>query len=214
MVAERPQARPRILGLTGGIASGKSTVGEMLVGLGALRHIDADKVIHQLMRHGSPTAAAIGKRFGGEVLRPDGSVDRERLGGLVFADREALADLEDLTHPAVREVIRSDIEALDGSEGVVVLDAVKLLQGELLKLCDAVWVVRTDPEVQLRRLTTNRGMSQHDALSRIHAQPSFDSPAVTAVIDNSGSLDALGARVRSLWEAQLQAWAAPKHLAD
>lgn len=206
MAAERSQARPHILGLTGGIACGKSTVAEMLLEMGALRHIDADQVVHRLMAPGSPTSAEVAQTFGAGMLSADGSVDRAKLGALVFAEPESLVKLESLTHPAVREEISGEVESLRGSKGFVVLDAVKLLQSELLPLCDAVWVVRCDPDVQLNRLVADREKAEEEALDRIGAQPSFEHAAVTAVIDNSGSREALSRQVQTLLPSQLKAW--------
>jgi dephospho-CoA kinase len=206
MAAERSQARPHVLGLTGGIGCGKSTVAELLLQRGALRHIDADQVVHHLMAAGSPTSAAIGQTFGQEVLAPDGSVDRTRLGAVVFADPGALSKLEALTHPAVREEIRKEMDSLEGSKGFVVLDAVKLLQSELLPLCNAVWVVRCGRDVQLNRLLTERGMSPEEARNRIRAQPSFEHSAVTAVIENSATREELQQQVQEQLASLLDTW--------
>lgn len=192
---------PRILGLTGPIACGKSTVGDLLLELGALERIDADQAVHQLMLSGSPTTDQIRAVFGPQVINPDGSVNRTVLGELVFADPQALARLEGIVHPAVRQVIRSRVRELSHRSGIVVVDAVKLLQSELLELCDAVWVVCCSADTQMQRLTEIRHMTESAARNRMAAQPSFDHPRVTTVIDNSGSVEDLRRQVEQAWSA-------------
>jgi len=201
MAARRQTDSPFLLGLTGPIACGKTTVGDILLELGALERIDADRVVHTLMEPGTPTTGAIRGEFGDEILRPDGSVDRGRLGRLVFADAEALRRLEGIVHPAVRHSIRERLPQFEGRPGVLVVDAVKLLQSELLELCDGVWVVQCSAAAQLRRLTEIRHMTAEEAQGRLAAQPSFSSPRVTAVIENSGSMDELRQRVEEEWSA-------------
>lgn len=192
---------PRILGLTGPIACGKSAVGDLLLELGALERIDADQAVHQLMLSGTPTTGHIRSVFGPQVINPDGSVDRTALGELVFADAQALARLEGIVHPAVRQVIRSRLAELSRRAGIVVVDAVKLLQSELLELCDAIWVVRCSADTQMQRLTEIRHMTESAARSRMAAQPSFVHPRVTTIIDNSGSMEDLRRQVESAWSA-------------
>lgn len=190
---------PRILGLTGAIGCGKTTVGDMLLRFGALERIDADTVVHELMAPATAVTAAIADTFGTDVLRDDGAVDRGALAAEVFADQAALQKLEAITHPAVRATIRRRLEALHGREGIVIVDAVKLLQGDLLPLCDAVWVVRCLPGEQTRRLITIRGMTAEAAGERIAAQPSFAHPRVTRVVENTGSLEHLEKQVEAAW---------------
>jgi len=192
---------PRILGLTGPIACGKSTVGDLLLELGALERIDADQAVHQLMLSGTPTTGQIRSTFGPQVINPDGSVDRTALGELVFADSQALARLEAIVHPAVRQVIHSRLADVSQHTDIVVVDAVKLLQSELLELCDAVWVVCCSADTQMRRLRETRHMTEAAAQSRIAAQPSFDHTRVTTVIDNSGSREDLRREVEQAWSA-------------
>jgi len=195
---------PRILGLTGPIACGKTTVGGLLLRLGALSRIDADAVVHELMVVNTPVTAAIQDRFGPNVIAPDGRVDRGQLGKVVFGDPAALRDLEAIVHPEVRAEIRRRVESYANQDGVVVVDAVKLLQSDLLPLCEAVWVVHCAREVEMARLVDLRGLSPDAARHRLGAQPIFDSPAVTAVIDNSGSLTELESHVDAAWEAFTQ----------
>jgi dephospho-CoA kinase len=194
-----PQHSPFILGLTGPIGCGKTTVGDILLELGALERIDADRVVHQLMGPGTPLSTEIARTFGADVVRPDGSVDRTALGQLVFRDRTKLRQLESLTHPMVRRVIRQRVEAYAGQTGVVVVDAVKLLQSDLLPLMDTVWVVQCGQETQMQRLTERRKMSAEDATARLRAQPSFEHEAVSQVIQNNGSLMRLRENVSEAW---------------
>jgi dephospho-CoA kinase len=200
VAAKHPEAAPSILGLTGPIACGKTSVGNLLLGLGALDRIDADQVIHELMKAGTDTTRLVERAFGAEIIAADGSVDRRELGARVFSDSAALRRLESLTHPAVGPAIRAKVERFAGREGVVVLDAVKLLQSDLADLCSAIWVVQCRRGEELRRLTEDRAMTQPEAEQRIAAQPDFDDPRVSAVIHNSGSLDEMRAEVRRRWE--------------
>lgn len=206
MAAERAESAPRILGLTGPIACGKTTVGDLLLALGARERIDADSVVHDLMAAGTAVTAKIRSEFGSDMILIDGSVDRVRLGELVFYDVEALARLERIVHPAVQQVIRAWIASFQTEPGVLVVDAVKLLQSKLVELCDAVWVVRCAPEVQLRRLMGVRQMTASGAQARLAAQPSFQHPSVTIVIENSGSLTDLRRQVESRWAELMIEW--------
>lgn len=189
---------PRILGLTGPIACGKTTVGDILLDLGALCRIDADQVVHELEGPGTDVTRQIGGAFG-HVLQADGAVDRACLAARVFSNPDALRRLEDIVHPAVRQEVRRRIEELHSQSGIVVVDAVKLLQSDLLPLVETVWVVWCSPEKQLHRLSATRGMADSEAEGRLRAQPNFDHPAVGAVIDNSGTVVELRDQVASQW---------------
>ena len=191
---------PRVLGITGPIGCGKTTVGDILLELGALERIDADREVHALMQPGTEVTREIARRFGEAVIAPDGSVDRARLGGIVFADPERLRELESITHPAVRRSIRGRLQDYADEDGVVVVDAVKLLQSDLLPFVEAVWVVQCSQQVQLERLRMIRGMSREAALDRVRAQPDFRHERVTAVLENSGSLQELRERVQQAWQ--------------
>lgn len=199
MGRDNPESAPSILGLTGPIGCGKTTVGDILLGLGALERIDADRVVHTLMSPGTETTEAIRQVFGGDIVDAAGGIDRHRLGTIVFSDGAALSRLEEIVHPAVRRTIRQRIEALRGRDGVVVIDAVKLMQSDLLPLVHAVWVVTCDEDVELHRLIEKRGMEREDACARLAARPSFDDPRVTRVITNSGSLEDLQRQVETAW---------------
>jgi dephospho-CoA kinase len=199
MGADSAKETPRVLGLTGPIGSGKTTVGDILGELGALDRIDADKVVHQLMASDTETTRKVGKTFGSGVISADGSVDRPKLGTIVFNDHAELRKLESIVHPAVARLIRERIESKRGREGIVVVDAVRLLQSDLLALVHDIWVVRCSSRVALRRLTVMRGLSAQAAQARLSAQPRFDHPRVTRVIENSGSLDELREQVKTAW---------------
>lgn len=203
MAAGDTRPGPLLLGLTGPIGCGKSTVGDVLLDLGALERIDADRVVHELMVPGTPVTRDIENAFGQGVIAADGSVDRQRVAAIVFSDPVALQRLEAITHPAVREVVRARLDSHCEQGGVVVVDAVKLLQSELLPLMDVVWVIRCSPEAQMRRLTQNRGMTPEAARQRVAAQPKFAHPRVTTVIENSGSLEELRQEVERMWERLL-----------
>ncbi|MEN9939014.1 MAG: hypothetical protein RLZZ387_5593 [Chloroflexota bacterium] len=203
-----------LIGLTGGIACGKSTVLAMLAERGA-QVIDADRVTHELQRPGEVVYEQIVAAFGAGVLvEPGGSIDRRRLGAIVFSDPAALRRLEQLVHPAVHAWIMSWLDsaahASRGAHGpqhapprVAVIDAVKLLEAGWKGMCDAVWVVTCDTEQQVRRLVTTRGMSEEEAHTRITAQPPQESRAAQAdvVIDNSGTLEQTQAQVEVAWDA-------------
>jgi len=157
-----------IIGLTGNIATGKSTVLTYLARKGA-HVIDADVLAHRVMEPLGAAYSAIVEQFGLGILRVDGTVDRAALGRIVFADAEKLRRLEQIVHPPVFALIRQEID--DSAEGVVVLEAVKLLEaGPMVSLCDEVWVVTADPEVQLQRIIESRGMSRADAEQRMAMQ--------------------------------------------
>jgi dephospho-CoA kinase len=184
---DRDHGAPFVIGLTGPIASGKSTVAEILRRWGA-EAIDADRVYHDLLAPGSDLARGIRERFGAEVLRPDGSLDRPALGQLVFRDPTALADLEALTHPAVVSEIREQIAR--STAPVVVVEAIKLIQSGLLDDVDLLWVVTADPEVRVQRLMERSDMTTAEARARVEAvgNPLPDEVSPDAVIDNSGAL--------------------------
>lgn len=188
------------IGLTGNIATGKSTVAGMLADLGAYV-IDADLLVHELMRAGTDVNRAIVKRFGPRVLRPDGEIDRSGLGAIVFADAVALADLERIVHPPV---VARTLQLLDESGAAVrVVEAIKLLEAEMHRHCDAVWVVVARREQQVERLMRTRSLSRDKANARIDAQPPAAEKVARAevVIDNSGSLVETRAQVLRAWRA-------------
>lgn len=193
-----------LIGLTGGLASGKSTVAEMLRARGAVV-IDADVIGHEVLAPGRSAHAAVGERFGDGVMAPDGAIDRAKLGKIVFADSEARADLEAITHPEIMAEIARRIEKERGTGRVVVLDAPLLVEtlpdrGKSLGL-DALVVVSLGVEDQVMR-ATERGMGESDARVRVAAQAPVERKLAAAdyVIDNRGSQEELAASVELLWE--------------
>jgi dephospho-CoA kinase len=192
-----------VLGLTGNIACGKSSVGQLLAERYAADYVDADRIVHERYAAGTPETAAIAARFGADLLRPDGTIDRRRLGDVVMADRQALKELERILDPGVRAVIEA---RLSGSLArVVVLDAIRLIEGGLYKRCDAVWVVVCDPAIQVARLQATRNFSAEQATLRVNAQAPVAEKLqyATATIVNDGSLDQLESEVDRAWHASV-----------
>ena len=194
----RDRSRPFVLGVTGNIACGKSTVLRLLSELGAVP-IDADVVYHDLIVPGAPLWHELRDRFGDGILAQDGRIDRRALGAMVFADPGALSDLDRLTHPAVNAEIRRRIARL--TSPVVAVDAVKLVESGFDADCDRVWLVTCDPAQQVDRLIERNGLSREQALLRVNAQPPIDAKRERAdlVIDNSGSPEATADLVRAAW---------------
>jgi dephospho-CoA kinase len=188
-----------VIGLTGNIGVGKSTVSSWLADRGAFV-VDADKVAHSVMEPGGPAYAAVVEAFGPQILRDDGAIDRKALGAIVFADAERLAQLEAIVHPAV---LARTQELLAGSDAsVAVIEAIKLLEARnLLTLCDEVWVVTASRETILRRLMQSRGMDEAEALRRLAAQSSQEEKVrhATRVLSNDGSLAELDAQLQQMW---------------
>ena len=191
--------RPLLIGITGNIGTGKSTVARMLAELGA-EVIDADLVAHQVMQAGTPAHARIVETFGPEVLDPDGEIDRARLGGIVFAAPEALARLEAIVHPATLAAISHRIAST--SADVVVVEAIKLIEAGMADACDSVWVTTCRLEQQVYRLMGGRGLSRAEAAQRVRAQPPQEDKITRAdvVVDTSGSLSRTRAQVQAAWE--------------
>ncbi|MEI7771021.1 MAG: dephospho-CoA kinase [Chloroflexales bacterium] len=206
--------KPYLIGLTGGIACGKSTVVAMLAALGAST-IDADRVTHRVQRPGSPVYQQIVAAFGPQVLSaPGGPIDRRKLGDIVFADPAALRRLEQIVHPAVRAEIRAFIAEAEmvGGYGtrtqpiarpVVVIDAIKLIESGWADECQQIWVITCAEAQQIERLMTTRGMIEPEARRRVAAQPPQSSrlARATVVIDNSGGQDSTRAQVEAAWQA-------------
>ena len=187
-----------IIGLTGNIATGKSLVMGMLAELGAAT-IDADAVAHEVILRGGPVFDAIIAEFGDDILGADGEIKRAALGKIVFADPAQLKKLEAITHPAIGKRIDQLIRSAESK--VVVIEAIKLLEGRTRALVDAVWVVDASPETQLRRLVEQRGWDEADARQRIAAQNKQADKLRQAdvVISNDGALDETRAQVARAW---------------
>jgi len=192
-----------VVGLTGGIGSGKSTVGRLLVERGAVL-VDADRVAREVVAPGEPTLAALVERFGRQVLAPDGRLDRPALGAIAFSDEEARNDLERLTHPAIRaEMLRQVASAQASDPDVVVVLEIPLLAEVGRDRYPVVGVVVVDAPVELAvaRLVAGRGLTEADASARVAAQAGRSARLAIAdvVIDNSGDLDHLRAEVDRTW---------------
>lgn len=195
------------IGLTGPIGCGKSTVASWLAGYG-LVVIDADDVARDVVEPGTAGFAAVVDAFGGDLVQPDGSLDRAALGRAVFSDPDALRRLERIVHPAVRPKILEQVLAADAANAPgVVIEAIKLIEGGLATFCDEVWLVACDAAAQRSRLAA-RGLDAVTAEARIAAQ---DDPATrlrphaTRVIDTSGSEEAASAAVLQAWKEAVKA---------
>ena len=184
------------IGLSGGIGSGKSTVAAMFAQLGATV-IDSDAIAREVVAVGTPGLAAVVDRFGPGVLSPDGSLDRPKLGQIVFADSAALADLNAIVHPLVRT---RSAELLAQAGDVVVHDIPLLVEGGIAPGFDAVVIVEAPLAVRLERLR-GRGMDAETARSRIAAQASDEQrrAVATELLDNAGDREALRAQVTAAW---------------
>jgi dephospho-CoA kinase len=203
-----------LIGLTGGIACGKSTVLAMLAALGA-RTIDADRVTHRVQQPGTATYQQIISVFGKDIVTtPGGPLDRRKLGAIVFSDPAKLRQLERIVHPAVHAAIGewlAEVGQLGGAgtrvqplaRPIAVIDAIKLLEAGWHQQCNAVWVVVCPLEQQVERLMTTRGMSEAEARQRIAAQPAPETrlPYATVVIDNGGSQTNTREQVERAWAA-------------
>lgn len=187
-----------VLGLTGNIATGKSVVRKMLEHLGAYG-IDADALAHRAIAQDAPGYLPVVEAFGQRIVAQDGQIDRSRLGQVVFSNAEALARLEAIVHPLVRQAI--DVLIPRSEQAVIVVEAIKLLEGPLRSACDSIWVTTAPVEVQVARLMEKRGLSLEEARQRISAQSSQEAKIAAAdvVIQNAGSFD-------ETWQQVVKAW--------
>ena len=188
-----------VIGLTGNIATGKSVVRKMLEHLGAYG-IDADALSHRAIAKGAPGYQAVINTFGKWLVKPDGEIDRGKLGKLVFGDPDAMKQLEEIIHPLVAQAV--DLIIRRSSQRVIVIEAIKLLESDLRWVCSTIWVVNVPLEHQLRRLMDKRGMSRVDALQRIQFQSDQHAKlsAAQIVIQNNGSFEETWKRVVSEWK--------------
>jgi dephospho-CoA kinase len=190
-----------VIGLTGGIGSGKSTVSALLAGKGAVI-VDADAITREVQQPGTDTFAAMVERFGDGIVGPDGALDRNAVADIVFNDPDALADLNQIVHPAVGAEIASRMKALTEGDDVVVLDVPLLVESSRAYPVAGLLVVDVDPEVAVGRLVGQRGMREDDVRARMARQSSREQRLARAdrVIDNSGDLDDLARQVDEAWE--------------
>ena len=191
----------RVIGLTGGIASGKSLVTEQLAKRGATV-IDADKVGHAAYLKGSETFDAVVAEFGEEIVGADGEIDRKALGGKVFGDPAARRRLEGIVWPAMRTMMEAQLETLRAEDsGIVVIEAAVLIEADWLPIVDEVWVVSASPAAARKRLSERNGLNEEQAEARLQAQLTNDARRSYAdvVIENDGTLEELTAAVDAAW---------------
>lgn len=196
------RSHPIIIGLTGNIGVGKSAALDVLRRMGA-RVIDADNVAHQVMMPDGLAYDEVVRAFGPDILAADGRIDRSKLATIVFADSEQLARLERIVHPAVEQAIQDEIAR--AREPVIVIEAIKLLEGRLRLLCDELWVISASEPTQLARLMRYRKMSEAEARRRMASQSpqAWKEQQADVVIRNDGSLDELESQIKRAWQAML-----------
>lgn len=197
----------KVVGLTGGIGSGKSTAAKILNELGA-SVIDADKVGHDIYRPGTEGWRRVVEAFGRDVVAADGTIDRQRLGAIVFADRSELTRLNDLLHPLIGSEIRRLVDAKRADGGMappVVVEAAILVEASWQSLFDEVWVVTAERDAVIERLATQRGLDRAAVQTRIDSQLGDDERCrhATVVIRNAGTVADLRAQLERLWVERL-----------
>ncbi len=188
-----------MIGLTGNIATGKSVVRRMLEHLGAYT-IDADALSHRAYAKGAPGYQQVVDNFGRWLVKQDGEIDRSKLGNLVFNNPDAMSQLEAIVHPLVRQA--TGILIKRSIQPVIVIEAIKLLEGDLSNVCDSIWVTNAMEDIQVERLMRKRGMSRNQAVARINMQSAQSAKVAVAniVITNTGSYDALWKQVNAAWK--------------
>ncbi len=196
----------KVIGLTGGIGSGKSTVSQFLAELGAVI-LDADRVGHEAFKPGTEACREVVAAFSGGILTPNGEIDRKKLGDIVFGNPESLSRLNQIMHPRINNMVKARLEEYRRQGvGVVVLEAPLLLDAGWASLVDEVWVTVAPESTVLRRLKERAGLSEPQSRARIRSQLSSAERIRYAdvVIDTDCDLDELRARVRELWEATIK----------
>ena len=195
------------VGLTGGIATGKSTVGAMFVELGC-HLIESDQITHQLFEPGQAVHAAVVKQFGNRILAPDGTIDRRILGDIVFKDPQARAKLNGLVHPAIIQRQQEWLQEMEAQDphGIAIVDAALMIEVGTYKNYDKVIVVTCSPEMQRERLRARSALSEEEIESRIRSQMPAEEKIKYAdfVIDNSGSIESTRVQVETVYQ-QLRA---------
>ena len=187
-----------VIGLTGGIACGKSAVSHVLRELGA-GIIDADRIGHEVLYAGQEAYSQVVQAFGQEILNEQGEIDRKRLGAMVFAEKKKLSQLNSITHP---HIINNIVKQIEAGDGIIVLDAALLFETGLDALCDEIWLVMAKKEEQLRRILLRDGLSRQAAERRVQSQGDYAQKRGKAkhIIDNSGSLGELEREVKRLYQ--------------
>ena len=200
----------RVLGLTGGIGSGKSMVGQIFAWLGAVV-IDADQLAREVVEPGQPALQEIATTFGRDVLLADGRLDRSKLAGIIFADPAERARLDAITHPRIRARMDEEIKARRSGPGVLIVDIPLLYENDRTHSVERVIVVWVDPQTQLRRIRRRDGLSAEAARQRIAAQMPLDAKRARAdhVIDNSGSREDTRRQVEAIYHLYAPAAASP-----
>lgn len=191
----------KVIGLTGGIGSGKSTVSQYLKKLGAVI-IDADKVGHEAFQPGTDTWREVVSTFGRDILTQNGEIDRKKLGAIVFDNPQSLGQLNRIMHPRMRDMMKAQINEYRRQEvAVVVLEAAILIEANWTPLVDEVWVTRATEGAVLERLKKQRGLAEEQTLARIRSQLSDEERLKHAnvVITNEGNLEEVEAKIRELW---------------
>jgi len=191
----------KVIGLTGGIGSGKSTVSKFLKELGAVI-LDADKVGHEAFKPNTKAWHEVIATFGRQILTPSGEVDRKKLGEIVFSNPESLSRLNQIMHPKMYDMMKAQIEEYrQQGVAVVVLEAAVLIEANWTSLADEVWVTVAPEDKVLKRLKEQRGLDEEQTLARIRSQLSAEERAQHAdvIINNDGDLDEVKAKVKELW---------------
>lgn len=195
-----------VIGLTGGIGSGKSEVSRILNELGA-EIIDADRVGHEAYRPNTETWQVVVQAFGDEILQPDGEIDRRKLGAIVFSDPDAMTKLNGIMHPRMREMIRERLEALRGQEtAVAVVEAAILIEADWTPLVDEVWVMDATEKSVVERVGRRNNLPEDEIRRRIKSQMTREERAghATVVIHNDEGIDQLKRHVHELWDSRVQ----------
>ncbi|MBN4069921.1 MAG: dephospho-CoA kinase [Alkaliphilus sp.] len=193
----------KVIGLTGGIACGKTTVSNILKKLGAFI-IDADKISREVVKKGSPALREIASEFGDNYLLTNGELNRKKMGELVFSDSEALTKLNKITHPKIVAKIQNEIKwsKENSNYHVIIVDAALLIENNLTELVDEVWLVTASEHIQINRIMKRDSITEQEAKLRIDSQMTVEEKRKFAcnIIDNSASLERLNKIVKSLWQ--------------
>ncbi|RAK10515.1 dephospho-CoA kinase [Halanaerobium saccharolyticum] len=194
-----------IIGLTGGIASGKSTAAEYLAQKGA-RIIDADQISHQISQKGEKGWQLVVDEFGEEILKKDGEFNREKLGEIVFSDPDKRKRLESLLHPLIIYEMKEQAHQYLKNDEIVVFMAPLLYEAGLARFCDQVWVISCSEENQIKRLEKRNNLNQEEALKRINSQMSLEKKKEKAdvIIKNNSTIEALKSKLDLYWEKVLK----------